>query len=101
MKPAKLPHPVHGWKAWIMADKLTQAQLLELMQAVQSDPASQNPAHAAGKSIWLYTVAARKKLDAIGWAITYQLKDRKSAAVHPAYAAPVERTQCAFTVRDL
>ena len=43
--------------------------------------------------------AARKKLDAIGWAIAYQLKDRKAAPVHPAYAAPVERTRCAWTLR--
>jgi hypothetical protein len=94
LKPAKLPHKVYGWNACKLADKLTQAQLLELMHAVQNDPASANPGHATG-SIWLYTKAARKKLDVIGWAITYQLGGlAKNAPVHPAYDAPVERTQC-------
>lgn len=65
---------VYGWRPVAMFENLSLGQLTDLMQWVQNDPKSANPLHASGHSIFLYTKAARKKLDAIGWAITYHLK---------------------------
>lgn len=76
MRPAKLPHPCHGWKPVDLYRNLSIGQLGELRAAVEGDPASANPAHARG-SIYLYTPSARRKLDAIAWAITYHLQDAK------------------------
>jgi hypothetical protein len=78
-KPAKLPHPVHGWRPTDLAANLSQAQLIELMRAVESDPVSKNPRHSTHGSIFLYTKAAQKKLDALSWAVTHQLRDAKSS----------------------
>ncbi len=72
----KYPYPVYGWNSVSLASNLTTEQLLELRKAVESDPKSQNPDHATKGSIWPYTKSARKKLDAISWAITYHLQDR-------------------------
>lgn len=77
----KYPYPVYGWDAAQLSRHLTTEQLIELQQAVQNDPKSANPQHAAGKSIWIYTKAARKKMDAISWAITYHIMERKKKEV--------------------
>lgn len=61
-----------GWKAWKMAD-LSFADLEQLRQAVQNDPKNQNPPG----SFYLYTPPARKKLDALAWAVTHKLKENK------------------------
>lgn len=50
-----------------------------LRLAVQADPASANPAHASGRSIFLYTAAARRKLDALAWAVTTKLAEKRAA----------------------
>jgi hypothetical protein len=71
MARATLPHPCHGWDAVALYRGLTLAQLGELRAAVEADPG-----HASG-SIWLYKPSARRKLDAISWAVTYHLQDLK------------------------
>jgi hypothetical protein len=76
----KYSHPVHGWDAVRLYRNLTMPQLTELLQALYADPANANPAHAAGHDIHLYTKSSRRKMDAIAWAITYHLKDKKDAA---------------------
>ena len=83
MPAAKLPFPVYGWKPVQLANNLSPDQLQTLRRAVETDPASSNPAHANGDSIFLYTVAARRKLDAIAWAITFQLAEQKRSAGDP------------------
>jgi hypothetical protein len=75
----KCPYPVYGWNAVRLSSNLTMDQLQELRLAVESDPKSKNPQHAAGKSIWIYAPAARKKLDAIAWAITYHLQQKRKS----------------------
>ncbi len=49
--------------------------------AIESDPANANPACAAGRSIWRFTPKARKKLDALAWAVTYKLAERRRSIV--------------------
>lgn len=65
---------VFGWDATKLAD-LSFAELEALRQAVITDPANANPEHTAGRSIYLYTTSARRKLDALAWAVTYKLAD--------------------------
>lgn len=67
------PH-TFGWKAWKLAD-LSFAELNELREGVQNDPKNQNPPG----SFYLYTPAARRKLDALAWAVTHKLRERKAA----------------------
>jgi hypothetical protein len=65
-----------GWNPSRLYRNLTVEQLGELRRQVEADPKSANPMHGKG-SIYLYTPAARRKLDAIAWAITYHLEDKK------------------------
>lgn len=53
----------------------TQAELLEMQQAITSDPANRTPPEQ--NSIYLYTPKARKKLEDIAWAIRYHLDDKR------------------------
>lgn len=76
---ANYPHPVFGWQSHRLADLSSEA-LNELREAVENDPASANPARAAGKSIYLYTPAARRKLKALAWAVTHKLREKKATA---------------------
>lgn len=58
---------------------MTLPELVAMAEKVRADPDSANPGYARG-SIYLYKPAARRKLDAIGWAITYHLADLKKKA---------------------
>lgn len=58
---------------------LSMDELHARQQAIMADPKNRNPKHATG-SIFLYTASARKKLDAIAWAITYKLSESKKGA---------------------
>lgn len=73
------PYKTFGWDAVKLYQNLNTAQLQEMMQSIYADPANANPAYASGRDIHLYTKSARKKTDALSWAITYHLMDRKSA----------------------
>lgn len=68
-----------------MADNLTLNELTQLRDSITNDPANANPAHAAGKSIYLYKPSAQKKLDNIGWAVFNKMKDQGG---EPAAAVP-------------
>lgn len=68
----------YNWNPVELSKHLTMDELVALQNKVQDDPKSKNPAHDDHRqSIWLYTKAARKKLDAIGWAITYKLQEAR------------------------
>ena len=54
-------------------ERYTMRELAEMSQAIMDDPANENPAHANGTSILIYTRKAQRKLDDIAWAITYHL----------------------------
>jgi hypothetical protein len=69
----------YGWKATALASNLTIEELTALMKQVTDDPNNQNPKG----SFWLYTKSASRKLDAIGWAITYKLADKREAVGDP------------------
>lgn len=69
----------YGWRAHLLADhSFTDLELLR--QIVMRDPKSANPEHAAGKSIFLYTKSARRKLDALAWAVTTKLNAQRHEA---------------------
>lgn len=65
----------YGWDA----AKLSEAYSLEELDKLrlQVEDMHRLPANATRKTIWLYDVKGRKKLDAIAWAITYKLKEEK------------------------
>lgn len=63
--------------------KYSIEELQKMDQAIRDDPKNHNPEHLVGKSIWIYTKQARKKMDAIGWAITWHLRDRREATGDP------------------
>ena len=62
-----------------MADAYSFEELNALRIEVESAPESRNPAHLAGRSILIYSPAAMRKLDALAWAVTYKLAERKAA----------------------
>lgn len=69
--------PVLGWSATRLSDAYTFEQLNSLRLEVEA--AGANPRHATGQEINLYTPAARRKLDALAWAVTHKLKEKKVA----------------------
>jgi len=76
---ASYPHPVFGWDAARLSD-LPLPALVELRAFIVENPANANPEHAAGRSIYLYTPSARRKLDALAWAVTHKLANARRAA---------------------
>lgn len=52
-------------------------ELNELRLSVTNDPASRNPEHLAGKSLYIHNKAARRKLDALAWAVTIKLNEKR------------------------
>lgn len=71
---SRYPVPVFGWQAWRLSDHSFE-DLNALRLIVESEGA--NPAHAAGNSIYLYTPEARRKLDALAWAVSVKLKEKR------------------------
>lgn len=67
------------WNPVRLADENTPEQLHELRESITNDPVNANPAHASGLSIYLHTPEARRKLDAIAWAVTHQIAARRAA----------------------
>lgn len=78
-------HRVYGWKPYELSKHLTVSQLIELDEDVRHDPRSANPEHAAGRSIYIYTRAARKRMEAIGWAITHHIQRRRTEPMQLEY----------------
>ncbi|MBO9710533.1 MAG: hypothetical protein J7521_20220 [Caulobacter sp.] len=71
------PVATFGWNQAKLSEHSFD-DLERLRQAIVNDPASANRAHAAGKSIYLHTPAARRKLDAIAWAVTTKLREQRA-----------------------
>jgi hypothetical protein len=72
------------WKATDMATNLTMEELVELQQQVQNDPANKHPTRQrGGDTIWLYKKEAQRKLDAIAWAVTYKIEEKRRMANNP------------------
>lgn len=67
----------YGWDAVKLSEAYTLEELAKLRELVTSDPASANPAHTAG-DIYLYNKKARRKLDAIGWAVYYKQQEKRA-----------------------
>ena len=65
---ARLPHPVFGWDANLLARNLTAGQLREMGQALEMDP---NNWILDGGSV--YTPAVRRKLAILAQAVAQQL----------------------------
>lgn len=63
-------------------DGKTNAELLALQETVTADPANQMPKG----SLYLYSPAARKKLDAITRQITHNLAEARTARGDPVKA---------------
>jgi len=85
--------PTFGWKGYKLAD-LTFAELDDLRQSVIADPKNHTPRDAKGhprSGIWLYTPSARKKLEALAWAVTYKLQGQGGATRRSRDAAPRKR----------
>lgn len=64
-----------GWNAARLADHSFD-DLRRLREQIEADPRNRNPVG----TLWIYTKAAQKKLDAIAWAITYKLAEARKAA---------------------
>ena len=61
-------------KAYELSKRYNIDRLLEMDKEIKEDPANKN---TDKNSIYLYTKSARKKLDEIGWAIIFILKNDK------------------------
>jgi len=66
-----------GWKQHLLADH-SFADLNRLRLSVENAPDNRNPEHVAGKSIYIYTKSARRKLDALAWAVTTKLNLKRA-----------------------
>jgi hypothetical protein len=60
-----------------LADKFTTAELLERMKKIKENPKNQLT------GFYLYTPAARRKMAAITWAITYHMQEERRARGEP------------------
>lgn len=76
--PAALSRGAKGWDAVRLSKEYTQAELSAAIVQINEDPANANPEHAAGRSIYLLTKAARDRTAALAWAIFYR-KQGKAA----------------------
>lgn len=65
-----------GWKAHKLAEHSLE-DLGRLRLAVEQDPASANPDRS---SIYLYSKAARRKLDALAWAVYHKQRAQRAAS---------------------
>ncbi len=77
--------PVYGWKAWKLSD-LSFEDLSTLRETIINDPKNHAPRNAHGhprSGIYLYTPAARRKLDALSWAVTYKIQERRKLERDP------------------
>ncbi|WP_414488065.1 hypothetical protein [Stenotrophomonas maltophilia] len=70
--PPSLDRGAFGWDAVKLADVYPSAALAAAIGEIHADPAAANPEHAAGRSIQIYTKAAKKRTEALAWAIFYQ-----------------------------
>lgn len=68
----------YGWDAVKLADAYGLKELAELRERVVTDPASACPQYAAGKSLYPLTAKARKRLQAIAWAVTYVIRESRT-----------------------
>lgn len=75
---SRYPVKTFGWNQARLSDH-SMEDLQALRRAVEEDPASANPQHATGQSIYLFTPEARRKLDAIAWAIATKLREKPRA----------------------
>jgi hypothetical protein len=64
-----------GWNA-VKLSEHSYADITILRMMVQTDPKSANP---SGSSIYLYTPAAQRKLDALAWAVFYKQQEASKA----------------------
>ena len=55
----------------------TMPELLAMQKELQDNPVHKNPGWFIGKSCWIYTKTARKRMENIAWAITYLLKEAR------------------------
>lgn len=74
--PAALSRGVRGWDAVRLSETYTQAELSAAIVQISQDPANANPEHAAGRSIYLRTKAARDRTAALAWAIFYRKQEK-------------------------
>lgn len=65
----------YGWNAPKLSE-LTFEELNILRESVTNDPNNADPAYSRG-GIYLYKKSARRKLDALAWAVTYKLAERR------------------------
>lgn len=76
--------PTFGWKGYKLAD-LSFADLDLLRLQIIANPKNHTPRDAKGhpvRGVWLYTPTARKKLEALAWAVTYKLQGQGGATRH-------------------
>lgn len=69
---SRYPHPVFSWSAPRLSS-LSLVALNELREAVISDPANDN----GRGQLFLYTPSARRKLDALSYAVYFKLREGK------------------------
>ncbi|AQT06662.1 hypothetical protein [Acetobacter persici] len=69
---------VFGWDPVKLYQNYSTSELVKMKQEIEAKPENLNPQHLEGTSIYIYTKSARKKLDALSWAISYHLADKKA-----------------------
>lgn len=78
--PPTLDRGVFGWDAVKLYRNYSIGECEQALAEICADPDAANPAHAVGKSIHLYTKAASKRIDALGWAVFYHQQDKAGAS---------------------
>lgn len=80
IQPKAAPRPRNfGWDAVKLANAYSADELSKMIVNIMEDPENENPDYRAGKSLYIYSKSARKKLDALGLAIYHHKKSKKNA----------------------
>ena len=66
-----------GWDA-VKLSQYSLADLNALRLSVESDPNNRNP---DGGSLYIHSKSARRKLDALAWAVTYRMAEDRATAL--------------------
>ena len=67
-------HPVELFRHY------SREELRALQRALEQDPKNRNPEYVNGRSLFIYSEKAGRKLNAVGWALNYHEWRRRAEA---------------------
>lgn len=75
--PPALNRGVFGWDSVRLSEAYSADELATANRQISADPRNANPAHTSGMSIYLHTPQARKRMDALAWAVLHAQSNKR------------------------